>query len=109
MLFSKEEVLKGLRCCAEFLCDECPYYKFHHHEYKLRCTYFMIKDLDALVLELPEVVRCKYCKFFKPNFLPGLGKDDTYGTCTQLESLSEDYKTCFETDYCSKGIRKETT
>ena len=22
---TKEEILKGIECCAEFLCGECPY------------------------------------------------------------------------------------
>ena len=45
---TREETLKGLACCAEFLCDECPYKIYEHIDYKLRCSHKLISDLVAL-------------------------------------------------------------
>ena len=42
---TKEETLKGLECCADFLCDECPYKVYSHIDYKFRCNYKLIVDL----------------------------------------------------------------
>ena len=28
------KAIKGLKCCAEFLCGECPYSEHQHIEYK---------------------------------------------------------------------------
>ena len=42
---TREEALKGLECCAEFLCDECPYKIYSHIDYKFRCNYKLISDL----------------------------------------------------------------
>lgn len=47
---TKEEALKGLECCAEFLCDECPYKIYSHIDYKFRCNYKLISDLKTYVL-----------------------------------------------------------
>lgn len=46
---TKNEVLKGLECCKEYLCDECPYQKYDHIEYKLRCIHKLIADLAELM------------------------------------------------------------
>lgn len=56
MLFPKAKVLKGLECCAEFLCDECPYQKYEHDDYKLRCIHLLVMDLNMLRME------CEYEK-----------------------------------------------
>ena len=45
---TKEETLKGLKCCAEFLCDECPYKIYEHIDYKLRCIHKLIIDLNEI-------------------------------------------------------------
>ena len=45
---TREETLKGLKACAEFLCDECPYKIYSHVDYKFRCNYKLISDLAAL-------------------------------------------------------------
>ena len=39
------EILKGLECCAEFICDECPYKKYESKDYPLRCIHKLIVDL----------------------------------------------------------------
>lgn len=44
----KDDVLKGLECCKEFLCDECPYQKYESIDYKLRCIHKLIVDLFNL-------------------------------------------------------------
>ena len=68
----RSKALKGLKCCAEFLCGECPYAEHQHIEYKLRCIHKMHQDL-AEVLEPKQVVR-KPCynsnypdEFYCPN------------------------------------------
>lgn len=43
---TREETLKGLECCAEFLCSECPYKIYEHVDYKLRCIHKLIVDLN---------------------------------------------------------------
>ena len=47
---TKEETLKGLKCCADFLCDDCPYQIYSHDEYKMRCNYKLIKDLKNIII-----------------------------------------------------------
>lgn len=54
----RSKAIKGLKCCAEFLCGECPYSKYQHIEYKLQCSYKMHQDL-AEVLESKTVTRVK--------------------------------------------------
>ena len=43
-----KEIEKGLECCAEFLCGECPYQKFDHIDYKLQCIHMLIVDVANL-------------------------------------------------------------
>ena len=47
---TKEETLKGLRCCSEFECGECPYkiYEDEGRTYVLRCTHRLMVDLNNL-------------------------------------------------------------
>lgn len=45
---TKEEALKGLSCCADFKCDECPYKIYSHIDYKFRCNYKLIFDLKVV-------------------------------------------------------------
>ena len=46
MFLSKEDTLKGLECCSEFLCGECPYKVFEDKkgEYIIRCMYKLMND-----------------------------------------------------------------
>ena len=69
---------KGLKCCAEFLCGECPYAEYQHIEYKLQCIHKLHMDLVE-VLEPSQVVR-KPCynknypdEFYCPRFGKRLG------------------------------------
>lgn len=52
---TREEILKGIECCAEFLCGECPYQKYEHNEYKMKCIHNLMKDINDLVknIEIP--------------------------------------------------------
>ena len=46
---TREETLKGLSCCSEFLCSECPYKMYDSTDYIMRCTHKLIVDLQTLV------------------------------------------------------------
>lgn len=45
----KEEVLKGVECCAEFLCSECPYQKYVDPKYLLKCNIALMRDVNELL------------------------------------------------------------
>lgn len=63
---------------------------------------------EAPAANVVEVVRCRDCILYEPNYLPGLRKNDNYGICTRYKFLTEEYSLRFETDFCSYGTRKET-
>ena len=48
----KEVVAKAIDCCADFLCDECPFQIYDDNHYRLRCIHRLmiaIKEVkDAL-------------------------------------------------------------
>jgi hypothetical protein len=46
---TREEALKGLECCADFECGECPYKIYSHIDYKFRCNYKLISDLKEIM------------------------------------------------------------
>lgn len=46
---NKEEILKGVECCAEFLCGECPYQKYEDPKYLLKCNIALIRDINELL------------------------------------------------------------
>jgi hypothetical protein len=48
---TREETLKGLRCCSEFECGECPYKIYDDKTYTLRCMHRLMVDLQALELK----------------------------------------------------------
>lgn len=45
----KFEIYKGLKCCSEFLCGECPYQIYDSDHYKLRCIHKLIVDLNNII------------------------------------------------------------
>lgn len=51
MFLSKEDTLKGLECCSEFLCGECPYRIFEDKtgQYTIRCMYKLMNDLFEIL------------------------------------------------------------
>ena len=70
---TREEVLKGLECCAEFLCGECPYKIYSHVDYKLRCNYKLIADLRVVMPKTGSwthysstMMECSECKKHVP-------------------------------------------
>jgi hypothetical protein len=46
---TKETVLKGIECCSEFLCGECPYQKYESKQYSLKCNHMLMLDINELV------------------------------------------------------------
>lgn len=50
----KWTILDGLSHCADFMCDGCPYQKYDHYFYKLKCIHKLIDDLNKL-LNLEEI------------------------------------------------------
>lgn len=51
MLFPKQKVLKGLECCADYMCGECPYQKYESKEHILKCIHLLLQDLNMLRME----------------------------------------------------------
>lgn len=47
----KEEIMKALKACSEFCCDECPYQHLEDKRYLLRCIHTLIKDVYELFKE----------------------------------------------------------
>ena len=45
----KSNILKGLECCTEFLCDECPYEKYDIKDKPLTCVHKLIVDLYKMI------------------------------------------------------------
>lgn len=45
----KLDIYKGLKCCADFLCRECPYLIYEHEHYTMRCIHKLIVDLNSLL------------------------------------------------------------
>ena len=41
-----EDIIKGVECCSEFLCKECPYKKYDSSDYILRCMHKLISDVN---------------------------------------------------------------
>lgn len=56
---TQTEIAKGLECCAEFLCSECPYGKYESKEYSLKCIHKLIVDLKKFSVILPCKVGTK--------------------------------------------------
>ena len=48
MLFTKDKVLKGLECCVDYMCGECPYQKYESKEHILKCIHLLLEDLNML-------------------------------------------------------------
>ena len=47
----KKEIMKALKACNEFFCDECPYQYLDSNQYALRCIHTLIKDVYELFKE----------------------------------------------------------
>ena len=44
----KETIIKALKACSEFLCDECPYKYLEDRDFPLKCVHTLIVDLNML-------------------------------------------------------------
>ena len=44
----KETIIKALKACSEFLCDECPYKYLEDRNFPLKCVHTLIVDLNML-------------------------------------------------------------
>lgn len=53
---TEQEVLKGLNCCVEFLCGECPYKKYDSKNYSLRCVNKLLNDLKEQIIDKKGVL-----------------------------------------------------
>lgn len=51
---NEEDILKGIECCAEYLCGECPYRRFEHIDYKMRCIHMLMEDIATWVKEIKK-------------------------------------------------------
>ena len=47
-IMEKLDIYKGLKCCADFLCNECPY-RILKDEYGIVCTRTLITHLNSLL------------------------------------------------------------
>ena len=71
----RSKAIKGLKCCAEFLCGECPYAEYDHIEYKLRCSHMMHQDLLEVLSSLPVVRKpCYNSSYPDELYCPCCGK-----------------------------------
>ena len=54
VVMTEEQIWQGIKCCAEFLCNECPYniYEDPSRTYTLRCIAKLHNDLYPYVAEL---------------------------------------------------------
>ena len=48
----KETIIKALKACSEFLCDECPYKHLEDRNFPLKCIHTLIVDLNYSICKL---------------------------------------------------------
>ena len=53
-IVDEEDILKGIECCAEYMCGECPYQRFEHKDYKMRCIHMLMEDIATWVKEIKK-------------------------------------------------------
>lgn len=68
-MVDRAKVIEGLKHCNFGDCgfcyeNDCPYYQSHD------CTDELKNDILSLLKELPEIIRCKYCKYSKECIPP---------------------------------------
>lgn len=44
---NRDDILKGLAACSDFMCKECPFEGYQHVDYKFRCNYKLISAANA--------------------------------------------------------------
>lgn len=45
---TREEVLQGLECCADYLCGSCPYQHLESWKCPTKCIHALLVDLKEL-------------------------------------------------------------
>ena len=93
----KREILKGIECCAEFLCGECPYEKYDIKDKPLACVHKLILDIHNKL-----IVKCEDCDSAYPCFSPF--DRPHFVRCTYL--ASGDGKAVCRDNFCSAGERR---
>ena len=53
----EEEIERGLECCTEFLCGECPYQKYESKDYPIRCMRMLVNDVYVTYNNLKELIK----------------------------------------------------
>lgn len=48
----KETIIKALKACSEFLCDECPYKYLEDRNHPLKCIHTLVVDLNYNICKL---------------------------------------------------------
>lgn len=48
----KETIIKALKACSEFLCEECPYNYLEDRNFPLKCIHTLIVDLNYSICKL---------------------------------------------------------
>lgn len=92
-MIDSSKVVHGLECCERTdgeLCKNCPYTNSDI------CVEEMSKDALALLLELPQVIFCKDCKYIEESIVPF---HDYW--CRRLDMF------CGGEWFCADGERKE--
>ena len=84
----KTKALKGLECCVEFLCDECPYAEYQHITYKLQCSHKMHQDLFK-TLKSKKVIQIKSSEFPDSVYCPNCYKFLGFITNKHLKFCNE--------------------
>lgn len=51
---SREEILKSIDCCSEFLCGECPYSKYEDSRHILKCNHRLMSDIKELLATMAQ-------------------------------------------------------
>ena len=46
-----KDAIKGLKCCTEFACYECPYQEYEHPFYKFQCIRILHEELVETLKE----------------------------------------------------------
>lgn len=55
-IMNQIQIEKGMKCCEEFLCGECPYriYEDPSKEYLIRCIHKLMIDINTLYFNKKE-------------------------------------------------------
>lgn len=94
---TKEQIYKGIQCCSEFLCGECPY-KEWESQGSIKCIHMLMMDIKENL-----IVLCEDCDSAYPCFSPFDRKN--YVRCTYL--ATGDGKVVPRRSFCAAGERRK--